>query len=146
MQQGKVDLCLVGSDRTAMNGDVCNKIGTYLKAIAAHQNKVPFYVALPKSTIDKKLAKGVNMIEIEHRDANELTDLNILIQYEDAASLGMIKSDYGLTELEIFPSIKTAVYSVLNTQQINETVTALSNDPRVVNVSFNLVEMTEVTE
>ena len=77
MQQGKVDLCLVGSDRTAMNGDVCNKIGTYLKAIAAHQNKVPFYVALPKSTIDKKLAKGVNMIEIEHRDANELTDLNI---------------------------------------------------------------------
>ena len=76
----------------------------------------------------------------------ELTDLNILIQYEDAALLGMIKSDYGLTELEIFPSIKTAVYSVLNTQQINETVTALSNDPRVVNVSFNLVEMTEVTE
>ena len=77
MQQGKVDLCLVGSDRTAMNGDVCNKIGTYLKAIAAYQNKVPFYVALPKSTIDKKLAKGVNMIEIEHRDTNELTDLNI---------------------------------------------------------------------
>jgi len=76
----------------------------------------------------------------------ELTDLNILIQYEDAALLSMIKSDYGLTELEIFPSIKTAVYSVLNTQQINETVTALSNDPRVVNVSFNLVEMTEVTE
>ena len=76
----------------------------------------------------------------------ELTDLNILIQYEDAASLSMIKSDYGLTELEIFPSIKTAVYSVLNIQQINETVAALSNDPRVVSVSFNLVEMTEVTE
>ncbi len=76
----------------------------------------------------------------------ELTDLNILIQYEDAALLSMIKSDYGLTELEIFPSIKTAVYSVSNTQQINETVTELSNDPRVVNVSFNLVEMTEVTE
>ena len=62
MQQGKVDLCIVGSDRTAMNGDVCNKIGTYLKALAAHENNIPFYVALPKSTIDKKLVKGVNMV------------------------------------------------------------------------------------
>ena len=52
MQRGEVDMCIVGTDRTLSNGDVCNKIGTYLKALAAHDNKVPFYVALPSSTID----------------------------------------------------------------------------------------------
>ena len=76
MQQGKVDMCLVGSDRTAMNGDVCNKIGTYLKALAAYENKIPFYVALPKSTIDQKLIKGVNMIDIENRGKHELTEFS----------------------------------------------------------------------
>tara|TARA_B100000035_G_scaffold8031_1_gene6932 strand:- start:11076 stop:12152 length:1077 start_codon:yes stop_codon:yes gene_type:complete len=74
MQNGKVDLCLVGSDRTAMNGDVCNKIGTYLKAISAHENKIPFYVALPTSTIDRNLKKGSD-IPIEIRDGKELSDL-----------------------------------------------------------------------
>ena len=53
MQNGDVDLCIVGSDRTTLNGDVCNKIGTYLKALSAFENKIPFYVALPTSTIDK---------------------------------------------------------------------------------------------
>ena len=52
MQRGQVDMCIVGTDRTLSNGDVCNKIGTYLKALAAHDNNVPFYVALPSSTID----------------------------------------------------------------------------------------------
>jgi methylthioribose-1-phosphate isomerase len=52
MQRGEVDMCIVGTDRTLSNGDVCNKIGTYLKALAAHDNNVPFYVALPSSTID----------------------------------------------------------------------------------------------
>ncbi len=74
MQNGKVDLCLVGSDRTAMNGDVCNKIGTYLKAISAYENNVPFYVALPTSTIDRNLKKGSD-IPIEIRDGKELSDL-----------------------------------------------------------------------
>jgi len=73
MQQGRVDLCLVGSDRTAANGDVANKIGTYLKALAAHDNGVPFYVALPCSTLDWGLASGVGSIPIEERSAREVT-------------------------------------------------------------------------
>ena len=73
MQSGKVDLCIVGSDRTALNGDVCNKIGTYLKAIAAFDNGIPFYVALPISTIDMNLKKGISNIKIEERPANELS-------------------------------------------------------------------------
>ena len=76
----------------------------------------------------------------------ELTDLKILIQIKDSNLLYSIQSDYGLNELEVFPSINTAVYSVRNIQQINETVASLSNDSRVLNVSFNLVEMTEVAE
>jgi len=75
MQHGKVDLCIVGSDRTTATGDVCNKIGTYLKALAAHDNQVPFYVALPYSTIDWSLGDGVRGIPIEERDAKELTHL-----------------------------------------------------------------------
>lgn len=71
MQQGLVDLCLVGSDRTTANGDVCNKIGTYLKALAAKDNNVPFYVALPTSTIDWQLTSGKD-VPIEERDADEV--------------------------------------------------------------------------
>ena len=71
MQEGKVDLCIVGSDRTTANGDVCNKIGTYLKALAAFDNQVPFYVALPVSTIDWKLASGKD-IPIEYRSEDEV--------------------------------------------------------------------------
>ena len=73
MQNGSVDLCIVGSDRTALNGDVCNKIGTYLKALASNDNSVPFYVALPSSTIDCKLSSGVKRIPIEERDGKELS-------------------------------------------------------------------------
>ena len=72
MQHGLVDLCIVGTDRTTRNGDVCNKIGTYLKALAAHDNDVPFYVALPHSTIDWTLASGKD-IPIEERDPAEVT-------------------------------------------------------------------------
>ena len=72
MQHGLVDLCIVGTDRTTRNGDVCNKIGTYLKALAAHDNNVPFYVALPHSTIDWTLASGRD-IPIEERDPAEVT-------------------------------------------------------------------------
>ena len=71
MQHGQVDLCIVGTDRTAANGDVCNKIGTYLKALAAYDNNVPFYVALPGSTIDWTLAKG-SEIPIEERSQEEV--------------------------------------------------------------------------
>jgi methylthioribose-1-phosphate isomerase len=71
MRQSKVDICLVGADRVARNGDVCNKIGTYLKALAAFDNQVPFYVALPHSTIDWTLGSG-ELIAIEERDPNEV--------------------------------------------------------------------------
>jgi len=73
MQNGKVDMCIVGSDRTASNGDVCNKIGTYMKALCAFDNNIPFYVALPESTIDFTLKSGVNKIEIEERSQDEVT-------------------------------------------------------------------------
>ena len=72
MQRGQVDLCLVGTDRTLSNGDVCNKVGTYLKAISAKENSVPFYVALPSSTIDWDLKDSKN-IPIEERDTDELS-------------------------------------------------------------------------
>ena len=73
MQIGKVDACIVGSDRTAMNGDVCNKIGTYLKALAAKDNDVPFFAAVPVSTIDFSLEKGVGNIPIEERSISEVS-------------------------------------------------------------------------
>jgi methylthioribose-1-phosphate isomerase len=73
MQHGQVDMCITGTDRTARNGDVCNKIGTYLKALAAFDNDVPFYVALPGPTIDWQMEDGVNGIPIEQRDAQEVT-------------------------------------------------------------------------
>jgi len=73
MQHGMVDLCIVGTDRTTRTGDVCNKIGTYLKALAAEDNGVPFYVALPSTTIDWTIADGVKEVPIEQRSAEELT-------------------------------------------------------------------------
>ena len=73
MQHGLVDICIVGSDRTTATGDVCNKIGTYLKALAARDNDVPFYAALPRSTIDPALNDGVNEIPIENRPDGEIT-------------------------------------------------------------------------
>jgi methylthioribose-1-phosphate isomerase len=73
MQRGKVDLCITGSDRTTSTGDVCNKIGTYLKALAAHDNAVPFYAALPSSSIDWTLSDGIAEIPIEERDGSELS-------------------------------------------------------------------------
>ena len=72
MQRGQVDMCIVGTDRTLSNGDVCNKIGTYLKALAAKDNNIPFYVALPSSTIDWSI-KDSKDIPIEERDPAELS-------------------------------------------------------------------------
>jgi methylthioribose-1-phosphate isomerase len=72
MQRGEVDMCIVGTDRTLASGDVCNKIGTYLKALAAHDNNVPFFVALPSSTIDWNI-KNFKDIPIEERNSEELS-------------------------------------------------------------------------
>jgi methylthioribose-1-phosphate isomerase len=75
MQHGMVDLVIVGTDRVTANGDVCNKIGTYLKALAAHDNGVPFYVALPSPTIDFSVSDGIREIPIEQRGPEEVTDM-----------------------------------------------------------------------
>jgi methylthioribose-1-phosphate isomerase len=75
MQHGEVDLCVVGADRVTATGDAANKIGTYLKALAAHDNGVPFFVAAPSSTIDWTLTDGVAQIPIEQRGAREVTHL-----------------------------------------------------------------------
>jgi len=75
MQHGRVDMVIVGTDRVTARGDVCNKIGTYLKALAAHDNGVPFYVALPSPTIDWTLQDGVKEIPIEERAEEEVTHI-----------------------------------------------------------------------
>jgi len=75
MQRGLVDVVIVGSDRTTAIGDVCNKIGTYLKALAAKANDVPFYVALPASSIDWEIEDGFSEIPIEERDASEVREV-----------------------------------------------------------------------
>ena len=72
MQHKEIDLVIVGSDRTSSTGDVCNKIGTYLKALAAFDNNIPFYVALPSSTIDWNIKDGIKEIPIEERDPKEV--------------------------------------------------------------------------
>jgi methylthioribose-1-phosphate isomerase len=75
MQHGLVDMVIVGTDRVTANGDVCNKIGTYLKALAAHDNNVPFYVALPSPTIDFTVSDGLTEIPIEQRGADEVATM-----------------------------------------------------------------------
>ena len=94
MQHGMVDIVLVGSDRSTLTGDVANKIGTYLKALAARDNSIPFYVALPSSTFDRHLRDGVKEIPIELRDPDEIrympgferTDRNLLTPKQSAAA------------------------------------------------------------
>ncbi|MCW5605101.1 MAG: S-methyl-5-thioribose-1-phosphate isomerase, partial [Burkholderiales bacterium] len=72
---GHVDMCITGTDRTTATGDVANKIGTYLKALAADANGIPFYVALPHTTIDWSLSDGVAQIPIEERSPREITHM-----------------------------------------------------------------------
>ena len=75
MQHKKVDLCITGTDRTAKNGDVCNKIGTYLKALAAYDNDIPFYVSAPISSIDFNIENGIRDIPIEQRNSEEVSHI-----------------------------------------------------------------------
>ncbi|MCS6899689.1 MAG: S-methyl-5-thioribose-1-phosphate isomerase [Myxococcales bacterium] len=86
MQRGRVDLCLVGTDRTTACGDVANKIGTYLKALAARDNEIPFYVALPSPSLDTSLRDGLN-IPIEERDPSEVTHLTGQLPSGEVASV-----------------------------------------------------------
>ena len=88
MQRGEVDMCIVGTDRTLSNGDVCNKIGTYLKALAAQDNNIPFYVALPSSTIDWDI-KDFKDIPIEERDPEELSHIVGLDENNDLKKISI---------------------------------------------------------
>ena len=96
MQRGQVDMCITGTDRTLSNGDVANKVGTYLKALAAYDNKVPFYVALPSSTIDWNI-KNSKYIPIEERNSEELSHVE-----------GLDKNDK-LTKVLIYPKKSQAM-------------------------------------
>ena len=100
MQHGQVDVCIVGSDRTTLNGDVCNKIGTYLKALAAKDNQIPFYVALPVSSIDFSISDGLREIPIEERSALEVTHVTGVKDTGELATIrlspeGVTASNYG---------------------------------------------------
>ena len=90
MQHGMVDLVITGTDRTTAAGDVCNKIGTYLKALAAHDSNVPFYVGLPGPTIDWTIDDGVRDIPIEQRDAAEVTEITGRTPAGDIATVGIV--------------------------------------------------------
>jgi methylthioribose-1-phosphate isomerase len=92
MREGRVDCVIVGSDRTAANGDVCNKVGTYLKALASRANSVPFYVALPESTIDWSCADG-NQIPIEERDESEILSIGGLDAAGDFREVNLAGAD-----------------------------------------------------
>jgi methylthioribose-1-phosphate isomerase len=88
MRRGDVDIVLVGADRVAANGDVCNKIGTYGKALAARDNDVPFYVALPSPTLDASLESG-SAIPIEVRNADEVTAITGRDSYGQTATVAI---------------------------------------------------------
>ena len=108
MQHGQVDAVIVGTDRTTRSGDVCNKIGTYLKALAAHDNGVPFYVALPGSTIDWSISDGVAEIPIEARSEREVTHIQGLGSPVAGAALGESPrgdaSVVSLTQVQLTPT------------------------------------------
>jgi methylthioribose-1-phosphate isomerase len=101
MQRGQVDAVIVGTDRTSRNGDVCNKIGTYLKALAAHDNGVPFYVALPSSTIDWTITDGLAEIPIEARSASEVT--HIQGRLASSTATGAIGSTATIDSVQLTP-------------------------------------------
>jgi methylthioribose-1-phosphate isomerase len=133
MQHGMVDMVIVGSDRTSVNGDVANKIGTYLKALAAWDNNIPFYVALPTSTIDVNISDGVKEIPIEERAADEIHYLEGMIGEEyrkvRISTPGSRASNYGfdvtparlitslITEKGICNPTKKAIVNLINRHQ-----------------------------
>ena len=93
MQHGMVDLVIVGADRVSRSGDAANKIGTYLKALAAHDNNVPFWVAMPSTTIDWALSDGVADIPIEERAASEVTDMTGRLPDGTIATMRVVADD-----------------------------------------------------
>jgi methylthioribose-1-phosphate isomerase len=108
MQNGLVDMCIVGTDRTTASGDVCNKVGTYLKALAAHDNNVPFYVALPHSTIDWEAQDGLRDIPIETRSCEEVTHISGKVREGETVSVQLTPD--GTEALNIAFDITPACY------------------------------------
>ena len=121
MQRGQVDMCITGTDRTLSNGDVANKVGTYLKALAAHDNKVPFYVALPSSTIDWNIENSKD-IPIEERNSEELSHVE-----------GLDNNDK-LTKVLIYPKKSKAMNLAFDITPAKY-VTGLITDKGVCNAS-----------
>ncbi len=103
MRKALVDMCIVGTDRVTRNGDVCNKIGTYLKALAAMDNSVPFYVALPYSTFDHSLATG-DAIPIEERSATELTHITGRLPNNEIATVQLTASPAANPAFDVTPA------------------------------------------
>ena len=93
MQRGEVDAVIVGSDRTTATGDVCNKVGTYLKALAASDNDIPFYVALPLSTVDWEVEDGLHEIPIEERGASEVREMTGRTASGELAKISLFSED-----------------------------------------------------
>ncbi len=106
MQHGQVDIVITGTDRTTATGDVCNKIGTYLKALAAKDNDVPFYVALPSPTIDFALSDGVREIPIEERDGTEVSKMTGRTDRGDIQTINIVAegSDVGNPAFDVTPA------------------------------------------
>jgi methylthioribose-1-phosphate isomerase len=94
MQQGMVDMVIVGADRVALNGDTANKVGTYLKALSAFDNNIPFYVALPVSTIDFQMEEGIKNIPIEIRDSFEISDIDGLDSKKEKCKVKIMPEDF----------------------------------------------------
>ena len=112
MRQGKVDICLVGTDRTARNGDVANKIGTYLKALAAFDNNVPFYAAVPSASIDWNLDTG-DAIPIEERDPHEVHSLPGIAAHNPGFDVTPARLVTGLiTERGVCPASEAGLLSL----------------------------------
>jgi methylthioribose-1-phosphate isomerase len=109
MQRGEVDLCLVGADCVTRNGDVCNKIGTYLKALAAHDNDVPFYAAFPFSTFDGALASGRDII-IEERNAEEVASISGPTPSGNIATVKVTESRVSNLAFDITPARLVSAY------------------------------------
>ena len=133
MQHGMVDMVIVGSDRTTKNGDVANKIGTYLKALAAHDNNVPFYVALPSSSIDFNMVDGVKNIPIEERSGDEVRVMECLV-------------DNDIKDAELMPSHTNAsnygfdvTPARLITKLITEKGICLANEEAIAQL-FNTID------
>jgi len=129
MQRGEVDMCLVGADCVTRNGDVCNKIGTYLKALAARDNGVPFYVAFPSSTFAPALASGRDII-VEERDPAEVTSISGLTPTGELATVNITRARAVNPAFDITPARLVSAYL---------TERGVAGSPQALGIQFELL-------